>query len=174
MFGSSRIMAILALALVLIPLAGCGTESPAVSPVATPVPPPMPSPTLEPAAPSAVPSTGDETPQPSSVQTLHDIASNPDSLVGQQVAVEGVLEAEGQMPRLHFFLREGEDHLEVSAWAPLETIQPPEGGAKVKIMAYYVGRRLRLTGTLEQSPAPTGGEGIGGLLLRVTAAEEMQ
>ena len=167
MFGSSRIMAILALALALIPLAGCGTESPAVSPVATPVPPPMPSPTLEPAAPSAVPSTGDETPQPSSVQTLHDIATNPDSFVGQQVAVEGVLETEGQMPRLHFFLREGEDHLEVSAWAPLETIQPPEGGAKVKTMAYYVGRRLRLSGLLEQEQ---GGEG---LLLKVAVAEEL-
>jgi hypothetical protein len=101
------------------------------------------------------------------VQTLHDIASNPDSFVGQQVAVEGVLEAEGQMPRLRFFLREGEDRLEVSAWAPLETIQPPEGGAKVKTMAYYVGRRLRLSGLLEQEQ---GGEG---LLLKVAVAEEL-
>jgi len=102
------------------------------------------------------------------VQPLHDIVANPGSYVRRQVTVEGVLETEGQMPRLHFFLRDGQDRLEVSAWAPLETVQPPQGAAKVKSMAYYVGRRLRLTGILEQQP---GGEG---LLLKVAVAEELK
>jgi len=160
MFCRSKLLVILVLAL--ISLAGCGAESTGVSPLPTSAP----SQTLEPTAPSAVPSTGDETPQPSSGQTLHDIVANPDKYVGQQVTVEGVLEAEGQIPRLRFFLRDGEDRLEVSAWAPLETIQPPQGGAKVNTMAYYVGRRLRLAGLVEQA--------VEGLLLRVTVAEELQ
>ena len=159
----SKLVAVLIVTLV--SLAGCGAETPAVSPVATPVPPTaggtVSSPTLSP-----VPSTGNETPQPSSVQPLHDIVTNPDSYVGQQVSVEGVLEAEGQMPRLRFFLTDGQDRLEVSAWAPLETVQPPQGDAKVNTMAYYAGRRLRLTGMLER-----GGEGP---LLRVAVAEELK
>ena len=159
MFFRSKLLVILALAL--ISLAGCGAESTGVSPLPTSAP----SQTLEPAAPSAVPSTGNETPQPSSVQTLHDIAANPAKYVGQQVTVEGVLEAEGQMPRVRFFLRDGEDRLEVSAWAPLETLQSPQGGSKVKSMSYYAGKRLRLTGTVEQ--------GVEGLLLKVTVAEEL-
>lgn len=159
MLCRGRLIVILALAL--IPLAGCGAGSSAVSPLPTPVP----SPTLEPVPASPVPSTGNETPQPSSVQLLHDIAANPDRYVGQQVTVEGVLEAEGQMPRLRFFLRDGNDRLEASPWAPVETVQPPQGGAQVKSMAYYVGRRLRLTGILEK-----GGEG---LLLKVSLAEEL-
>ena len=160
MFRTSKLIVILAL--LLISLAGCGAESTAVSPLPTPAP----SQTLGPVASSPTPSTGNETPQPSSVQLLHDIATNPDKYVGQQVIVEGILEAEGQMPRLRFFLRDGEDRLEVSAWAPLETIQPPQGGAKVNTMAYYVGRRLRLAGLVEQA--------VEGLLLRVTVAEELQ
>ena len=156
-------LAILAVTLVL--LAGCGAESVGVSPLPTAAPEAsgsaVPSLTLEPAAPPA----GNETPQPSSVQPLHDIAADPAKYVGQQVAVEGVLEAEGQMPRVRFFVRDGEDRLEVSAWAPLETIQPPQGGSKVKNMSYYAGKRLRLTGTVEQ--------GAEGLLLKVTVAEEL-
>ena len=159
MFCRSKLLVILVLAL--ISLAGCGAESTGVSPLPTSAP----SQTLEPTAPSAVPSTGDETPQPSSGQTLHDIVANPDKYVGQQVTVEGVLEAEGQMPRIHFFLRDGEDRLEVSAWAPLEANMPPQGKTPVKIMSYYAGKHLRLTGTLEK--------GLEGLLLKVTAAEEL-
>jgi len=154
MFFRRKLIAILTLALV--SLAGCGAESPAVSPLATPTPP----------ASSPVPATGNETPQPSSVLPLHDIVANPDKYVGQQVTVEGVLEAEGQMPRLRFYLADGQDRLEVSAWAPLETIQPPQGKAQPKIMADYAGRRLRLTGILEKADQ--------GLYLQVSVAEELQ
>jgi hypothetical protein len=85
--------------------------------------------------------------------------------VGQQVAVEGTLEAEGQMPSLRFFLSDGNDRLEVTSWAPLETIQPPQGQAQPKSMANYVNRRLRLTGILKR--------GSEGLLLEVAVAEEL-
>ncbi len=147
MFCRSKLVVILAL--VLIPLAGCGGGSPAVSPLPTPAP------------------------QPTAGQMLHDIVANPDKYVGRQVTVEGVLEAEGQMPRVRFFLapdasaglRDGDDRLEVSPWAPLETIQPPQGGIPVKSMVYYVGRRLRLTGVLER--------GSEGLLLKVSVVEEL-
>ena len=157
---------LLIFALTLVLLAGCGAESSTVSPVATPAPPASGSPTAgQTLTPSAVPSTGNETPQPSSVRPLHDIVANPDKYVGQQVTVEGVLEAEGQMPRIHFFLRDGEDRLEVSAWAPLEANMPPQGKTPVKIMSYYAGKHLSLTGALEK--------GAEGLLLKVTAAEEL-
>jgi hypothetical protein len=154
MICKNKLMIVLALTLIL--LAGCGAESSTVSPLATP----------EPAVSSPVPATGNETPQPSSVLPLHDVVTDPDKYVGQQVTVEGVLEAEGQMPRLHFFLVDGTDRLEVSPWAPVEAVQSPQGGGKVKTMAYYAGLRLRLTGVLEK--------GADGLLLRVSAAEELQ
>jgi len=132
------------LAVALISLAGCGAKSTAVSPLPSPVP---------------------DTPGGFS-PTLHDIVTDPNQYVGQAVTVEGVLEAEGQMPRVRFFLRDGNDRLEASSWAPLETIQPPQGGAQVKSMAYYAGRRLRLSGILEK--------GTEGLLLKVSVAEELQ
>jgi hypothetical protein len=168
MFCRSKLLVILVLAL--ISLAGCGAESSTVSPVATPAPPASGSPTPgqppEPAASSPVPSSGNETPQPSSVLPLHDVVTDPDKYVGQQVTVEGVLEAEGQMPRLRFFLVDGTDRLEISPWAPVEAVQSPQGGGKVKTMAYYAGLRLRLTGILEKGDA--------GPLLKVSVAEELQ
>jgi len=118
-------------ALVLISLAGCGAGSTAVSPSPSPVP-----------AVTATPS--------GSGPTLHDIVTNPDQYVGQTVTVEGVLEAEGQMPRVRFFLRDGNDRLEASPWAPLETVQAPQGEAPHTTMAYFVGLRLRLSGILEK------------------------
>jgi len=118
-------------ALVLISLAGCGAGSTAISPSPSPVPP-------TPATPSG------------SGPTLHDIASDPGRYVGQEVTVEGVLEAEGQMPRVRFFLRDGNDRLEASPWAPLETVQAPQGEAPHTTMAYFVGLRLRLSGILEK------------------------
>ena len=103
MFGKRQPIVIIAVTLIV--LAGCGATSPATSPLPTPEPP------------------------ASQGQLLHEIAANPDKYVGRQVTVEGVLEAEGQMPQVRFFLRVGEDRLEVSAWAPLETFQPPQGTA---------------------------------------------
>ena len=137
-----KFYAILALTLIL--LAGCGAESPTVSPLPTPAPGASCRPT----------------------PTLHDIVTEPDRYAGQPATVEGMLEAEGQMPNVRFFLRDGADRLEVSSWAPLETIKPPQGSAQAKSMIYYVGRRLRLSGVLEQ--------GKEGLLLTVAAAEELQ
>lgn len=160
MFCKSRLVVILALAL--IPLAGCGAESP-VPPASGDL---TPSQTTEPLALSPAPSTGSKAPQPSSVQLLHDIVTNSDKYAGRQVTTDGVLEAEGQMPRVRFFLRDGNDRVEVSSWAPIETIQPPQGETRVKSMVYYAGRRLRLTGILEK--------GDEGLLLQVSVAEELQ
>ncbi len=151
MFHKSQPIALLALTLIL--LAGCGAESPATSPLPTPAPP-----TVEPAASSPSPSTGE-------VQLLRDVVANPGQYAGGQITVEGVLEEEGEMPRVRFFLHDGEDRLETSSWAPLETILPPQGGAAAKSMAYYVHKHLRLTGVLEE-----GGEG---LLLQVSGAEEL-
>ena len=141
MFCRYRLFAILVVTL--IPLAGCGAASTAISPLSTPVPD----------------VSGGPPP------TLHDIAASPDMYVGQQVAVEGTLEAEGQMPSLRFFLSDGNERLEVTSWAPLETIQPPQGQAQPKSMANYVNRRLRLTGILKR--------GSEGLLLEVAVAEEL-
>lgn len=139
MFYKSRLMTLLAVTLIL--LAGCGGDSLVTSPVPTP------------------------TPASGEVQLLRDIVADPGQYEGKEVTVEGVLEEEGEMPRIRFFLRDGKDRLETSSWVPLETIQPPQGGAAAKSMAYYVDKRLRLTGTLEK--------GIEGLMLQVSRAEEL-
>lgn len=93
---------------------------------------------------------------------------DPAAYVGQEVTVEGVLEAEGQGRDVHFFLRgTGEARLEVSAWAPLEVMHPPSAGTPTpKIMLDYVGKNLRLTGVVTQA--------ANGYVLTVAQAEELQ
>lgn len=104
-------------------------------------------------------------PKPEATPLPGEVLDKPAMYVGRTVAVEGVLEAAGKGTQVRFFLRDDAGRrLEVSPWAPLEVVQPPEGGAQVKTMAYYVGRRLLLSGVLER-----GGEGY---ILKVTSAEE--
>jgi hypothetical protein len=96
-----------------------------------------------------------------------DILSDPARYLGQEVAVEGVLEAEGQGRDVHFYLRgSGEARLEVTTWAPLEVMQPSDPNSPVpKIMLDYVGKTLRLTGVVTQA-----GDGY---ILTVSHAEEL-
>ncbi len=103
---------------------------------------------------------------PETLLSLEKLMQEPQQYLGQTLVVEGVLEALGKWSRPPFGLRsESGAVLEVSPWAPLEVLHPREGAPKLKSMAYYVGRRLRLTGRLVS-------EG-GRLILRVTAAEEL-
>ncbi|MHB8068524.1 MAG: hypothetical protein ACYDIC_11565 [Desulfobaccales bacterium] len=103
---------------------------------------------------------------PETLLSLEKLMQEPQQYLGQTLVVEGVLEAQGKGFRPPFLLRSASGAaLEVSPWAPLEVYHPREGAAKVKSMAYFVGRRMRLTGRLVS-------EG-GRLILRVTAAEEL-
>jgi hypothetical protein len=103
---------------------------------------------------------------PEALVSLEQIMQEPQPYLGRVLVVEGVLEAQGRGFRPPFRLRsESGAAVEVSPWAPLEVYRPREGAAKVKSMAYFVGRRLRLTGRL----APEGGK----LILKVTSAEEL-
>lgn len=107
------------------------------------------------------------TPEPKAPPTLvpGQVLDEPEKFVRQTIAVEGVLEAEGRGAQVRFFLRDDAGRrLEVSPWAPLEVVQPPEGEAQVKTMAYFVGRKLLLRGVLEK--------GDEGYILKVTSAEE--
>jgi hypothetical protein len=96
-----------------------------------------------------------------------DILTDPGKFLGQEVTVEGVLQAEGQGMDVHFYLvGAGEDRIEVTPWVPVEVIQPPTGDSPgPKIMLDYVGKSLRLTGTVEK--------GGGGFILNVAKAEEL-
>ncbi len=110
---------------------------------------------------------GGNTPKPETAPTLipGQVLDEPEKFLRQTIAVEGVLEAEGKGIQVRFFLRDNAGRrLEVSPWAPLEVVQPPEGGAAPKTMAYFVGRRLLLSGVLER-----GGENY---ILKVTSVEE--
>ena len=115
------------------------------------------------------------TPQPKSTLTgtadpaaaTKDIFADPGKFLGQEVTVEGVLQAEGQGMDVHFYLvGAGGTRIEVTSWAPVEVIQPPTGDSPgPKIMLDYVGKSLRLTGTVEK--------GGGSFILNVTKAEEL-
>ncbi len=100
--------------------------------------------TEPPAAPTPVSTTE---PKP------EEIWSNPESFFGQEVVIEGILEAEGQGLDARFFLRgPGDARLEVTAWAPLEVMHPPGGeGPRPKIMLDYVGQKVQLAGVVAQS-----------------------
>ncbi|MGB9723320.1 MAG: hypothetical protein ACP5OO_11280 [Chloroflexia bacterium] len=110
---------------------------------------------------------GGNTPEPKPEATPFpgEVLDKPAMFVGRTVAVEGVLEAEGTGAQVRFFLRDDAGRrLEVSSWAPLEVMHPPQGGTGPKTMADFVGRRLLLNGVLER-----GGEGY---ILKVTSVEE--
>lgn len=128
-------------------LAGCGASSATVSPLPTPS--------------QAQPTARAQDP----AQLLRDVLLEPEAYLGKEITVEGLLEVEGKMPRLRFFLH-GEEgqRLEVSSWAPFEVVRPPSGGGSVKTMVDYVGRRLCLTGVLERKE--------GGIILTVSVVEE--
>ena len=120
-----------------------------------------------------LPGTG-TTPQPKSTLTgtadpaaaTKDIFADPGKFLGQAVTVEGLLEAEGQGKEARFFLSSQGARLEVLSWAPLEVMHPPSGEGPVpKTMPDYIGKDLRLTGTVEK-----GGDGF---VLAVTQAEEL-
>lgn len=103
---------------------------------------------------------------PETLLSLEKLMQEPQQYLGQTLVVAGVLEAQSKGFRPPFLLRAASGAaLEVSPWAPIEVLHPREGAAKVKSMAYYVGRRLRLTGRLVSER--------GRLILRVTAAEEL-
>lgn len=106
-------------------------------------------------------------PTPPPATALPDIWSNPAAYLGQEVTVEGTLEAEGRGLDVRFFLRgPGEARLQVTPWAPLEVMHPPGGeGPRPRIMADYVGRTMRLSGVIARI-----GEDW---LLQVEKAEEM-
>ncbi|MDD5641222.1 MAG: hypothetical protein PHX53_06200 [Syntrophales bacterium] len=98
--------------------------------------------------------------------SLEELMQEPRQYLGLVLVVEGVLEAQGKGSRPPFQLRSASGAaVKVSPWAPLEIYHPREGAAKVKSMAYFVGRRLRLTGRL----MPEGGK----FILQVTSAEEL-
>jgi hypothetical protein len=105
--------------------------------------------------------TGDDSPR------SREVWRDPSSYVGQEVIIEGVLEAEGQGRDVRFFLcGPDEARLEVSAWAPLEVVHPPnEGTPTPKTMLDFVGQKLRLTGVVDE---------VGdGYILTVSQAEEL-
>ena len=98
--------------------------------------------------------------------SLEKLMQEPQHYLGRVLVVEGVLEAQGRGNRPPFLLRsESGAAVKVTSWVPLEIYHPRQGAAKVKSMAYFVGRRLRLTGRL----ASEGGK----FILRVTSAEEL-
>ncbi len=125
-------------------VAGCGPAT--VAPAATPVPTP------------AI--------QEKPAELLRRVITDPGAFLGQEIVVEGVLEAEGKGRDVRFFLRAaGGGRLEVTPWAPLEVVRPPEGGSQPKSMPEFVGRHLRLTGTVVK--------GGGGWILQVESCEEL-
>jgi hypothetical protein len=83
---------------------------------------------------------------------------------GTPLKIEGVLEAEGSLPSLHFFLRtEDGVRIEVLPWLPIEVIQPPAGQSAPPTMADWVGQKIELRGSMVQSEY--------GLVFQVISAE---
>lgn len=102
-----------------------------------------------------------------SAQMIKRVLTDQEKYVGKNITIEGILEAEGQGLSPRFFLRnDAGERVEVSPWAPLEVVQRPGGEVKVKTMLDFVGRRLRLTGTVEKAPS-------GSIILKVASAEEL-
>lgn len=96
---------------------------------------------------------------------IEKILAEPESFNGQQVTLEGTLEMEGQGLKAVFFLRdESGARLKVSSWAPLEVMHPPQGKTSPRSMVSYVGRFLRLRGTVQVNDA--------GVFLQTTAVAE--
>ena len=98
--------------------------------------------------------------QPGSTPTATVLPATP----GTPFKVEGVLEVEGSLPSLRFFLRtEDGARIEVLPWLPTEVIQPPAGQSAPPTMADWVGQRIELRGSMVQSAS--------GLAFQVISAE---
>jgi hypothetical protein len=83
---------------------------------------------------------------------------------GTPFEVEGVLEAEGNLPAIRFFLRsEDGTRIEVMAWLPVEVIQSPTGQSAPPTMADWVGHKVELHGQWVQTET--------GLAFQVISAE---
>jgi hypothetical protein len=109
-------------------------------------------------APSASPASG----------LMDNIFQDPKQYLDREVTMEGTLMAEGRGFAVTFFLRHDSGaRLEVNAWAPLEVPPPPPGKGRppVKVMADYVGQRLRLTGRLRDQG--------GRIILQVASVAEL-
>jgi len=89
------------------------------------------------------------------------------SASGEPFELEGVLEVEGSLPRLHFFLfTEDGARIEVLPWLPVEAMHPPSGQPAPPTMADWVGQKVELRGSWVQSES--------GLVFQVTLAEREQ
>jgi hypothetical protein len=93
-----------------------------------------------------------------------DATMTPAPTPGTPFEVEGMLEVEGNLPNLHFFLRTEEgSRLEVMAWLPVEVMQPPSGQSAPPTMADWVGHKVKLHGQWAQTES--------GLVFQVISAE---
>jgi hypothetical protein len=159
--GSLAVLLLLAASLVV----ACGPATPDIGTLPTPTQGVPIGSLAPPPTGYVVPPDDARTPTTDAVRELRDITTKPDLFAGKQVTVEGVLEARGPMPNPRFFLRgPAGDLLEVQSWLPLEVILPQKGGSEPRSMPYYIGKVLRLTGTVEKGPE--------GVILQVLAAEE--
>jgi len=85
--------------------------------------------------------------QPGSAPTATVLPSTP----GTPFKIEGVLEVEGSLPNLRFFLRtEDGARIEVLPWLPTEVMQPPAGQSAPPTMADWVGQKIELVGSWVQ------------------------
>jgi hypothetical protein len=86
------------------------------------------------------------------------------SSAGTPTEIEGVLEVEGSLPSLHFYvLTDQGERLEVLPWLPVEVMQPPVGQSAPPTMADWVGQKVKLRGVWVQSES--------GLAFQVISAE---
>ena len=116
------------------------------------------------------------TPPPTSASTASANPSRPSwlptatvlpSASGTPFELGGVLEVEGSLPRLRFFLRtEDGARIEVLPWLPVEAMHPPSGQPAPPTMADWVGQEVELRGSWVQSES--------GLVFQVTLAEREQ
>ena len=98
--------------------------------------------------------------QPGSAPTATILPATP----GTPFKIEGVLEVEGSLPSLRFFLRtEDGARIEVLPWLPTEVMQPPAGQNAPPTMADWVGQKIELRGSMVQSES--------GLAFQVISAE---
>ena len=110
------------------------------------------------------PTTSSATPagatQPGSAPTATILPATP----GTPFKIEGVLEVEGSLPTLRFFLHnEDGARIEVLPWLPTEVMQPPAGQSAPPTMADWVGQKIELRGSMVQSES--------GLIFQVISAE---
>jgi hypothetical protein len=86
------------------------------------------------------------------------------STAGTPSEIEGVLEAEGNLPSLRFYvLTDQGERLNVLPWLPVEVMQPPAGQGAPPTMADWVGQKVKLRGSWVQSDS--------GLVFQVISAE---